>query len=458
MTENNSRKAGFIITCITVAVAIAMICAVALPYITSIIRENAAALGEVPTKEEIVASMDSEPFEKNHISSYIKKWEFPAFEDNLIDTVEATFERYYYKDIPDEGVLARATVNAFLEFYYDHINLKNTDEVSDALVDCLIYAIGDNYAFYRTAAEADEYEADMSGNLVGIGVSVVRNNKDNTIVVEAVEIGSPAEAAGVKPGDYIVAVNGERVSDIGAEAAIGKIRGDIGTKVRVTVLRGVTEAELEMTRAKITETTVSCKTYADGNVGYVRITGFKSNTDTQFVEAIDDLEAAGVKAIIFDLRNNGGGYLDSVCNMLSYLVPTGTKIVSFSNSKETIYATDGKDSQFESEGDHVLRIPSVVLCNEYSASAAELFSAAMRDYNAMGILKSTLIGKTTFKKGIMQSTLTFTDGSTLTLTTALYNPPSDVNFNGVGVEPDIILTDDADYINEALAQLGYPVG
>lgn len=455
MTENTSRKAGFIISCITVAVAILLICAVALPYITSIIKDNAAALGNVPTKEEILESMDSEPFEKNHISSYIKKWEFPNFEGNLIDTIEATFERYYYKEIPEESVLARATVEAFVEFCYDTTDLRNKAAVSDALVDCLIYAIGDHYAFYRTAEETGDYESDMSGNLVGIGVSVVRDNKNGTILVESVEIGSPAEGAGIQPGDYIVAVDGERVSDIGTEAALEKIRGEIGTRVRVTINRSSFETELEMIRSKIVELTVSHKKYAGGKVGYIKISSFKSNTDNQFVNAIDELERAGVEAIIFDLRNNGGGYLNSVCNMLSYLVPTNTEITSFSNSKEPIYATDGKGSEYESDGDHVLTVPSVVLCNEYSASASELFCAAMRDYNKMGLLNCTVMGKTTYKKGIMQSTLTFTDGSTLTLTTALYNPPSGINFHGVGVEPDIFLSDSADYVSEALKVLGY---
>ena len=322
-------------------------------------------------------------------------------------------------------------------------------------MDCLIYAIGDNYAFYRTADETGDYEADMSGNLVGIGVSVLRDNKNGTILVESVEIGSPAEGAGIQPGDYIVAVDGERVSEIGTEAALEKIRGEIGTRVRITINRGSSENELEMIRAKIVEMTVSHKTYAGGRVGYIKITGFKSNTDDQFVDAIDELERAGVEAIIFDLRNNGGGYLNSVCNMLSYLVPTNTEITSFSNSKEPIYATDGKGSEHEANGDHVLTVPSVVLCNEYSASASELFCAAMRDYNKMGLLESTVMGKTTYKKGIMQSTLTFTDGSTLTLTTALYNPPSGINFHGVGVEPDIFLSDSADYVSEALRVLGY---
>jgi carboxyl-terminal processing protease len=210
-----------------------------------------------------------------------------------------------------------------------------------------------------------------------------------------------------------------------------------------------------MMRAKITETTVSYKTYSGGKVGYIRISSFKSNTDDQFVDAVNALELIGVEAIIFDLRNNGGGYLNSVCNMLSYLVPTNTEIASFSNSKEPIYATDGKGSEHEAEGDHVLTVPAIVLCNEYSASASELFTAAMRDYNTMGLLSCTVMGKTTFKKGIMQSTLTFTDGSTLTLTTALYNPPSGTNFHGVGVAPDITLADGADYITEALRQLGY---
>ena len=188
---------------------------------------------------------------------------------------------------------------------------------------------------------------------------------------------------------------------------------------------------------------------------YIKIKSFKgddeNNTALQFREAVSFAEENGAEGIIFDVCDNPGGYLHLVTDMLSYLVPTDTPIVSFSSTKASIDADN--DGTASNPYDHVLNLPSVVITNKNSASAAELFSGALRDYNDMGILKSTLVGEVTFKKGIMQSTITFNDGSALTLTTALYNPPSDINFNGIGVYPDVFLAEGDDYIEAALGIL-----
>ena len=291
----------------------------------------------------------------------------------------------------------------------------------------------------------------MSGSFVGIGVTVVRNDLEGTILVTGVEQDSPASKAGIQPDDYIVGVNGERVSEIGAPATVNKIKGEVNTSVSVTVLRGNDEITFELIREQITEITVLYEIIDGTKTGYIKIKSFKGNTASQFKEAVDAIEAAGADSIIFDVRQNPGGYLDAVTTMLSYLVPSDTKIVSFSSSKPSIYAKHG--TAYEPT-DHVLNIPSVVLCDESSASASELFSAAMRDYNDMGILSAAVIGNTTFKKGIMQSTISFNDGSSLTLTTTLYNPPSGTNFHGVGVTPDRFILDGEDYISVALEEIG----
>lgn len=369
--------------------------------------------------------------------------DIPDFDLNLLATVETCFQLYYYTELEDSETLANKTADAYFEFCEPEVDKTSKDEVTRALIECYIYAVGDAYAFYRTKDELEDFSADMSGNFVGIGVSVIRNDLEGTILVTGVEQNSPASEAGILPDDYITAVNGEKVSDIGTLETINKIRGEEGTNVNVSVLRGDKELSFNMVRRKITETTVSYEIFEEDNIGYIKISSFKGNTASQFYTAVNAIEKAGVSAVIFDLRSNPGGYLDAVTDMLSYLVPTGTKIASFSSGKASVYATDGTKSE---PNDHVLKIPSVVLCNEYSASAAELFSAAMRDYNDMGILDATLVGEVTFKKGIMQGTIEFNDGSALTLTTALYNPPSDINFNGVGVSPDRFIAEGEDYI------------
>ncbi len=374
----------------------------------------------------------------------------PEFDTKRFSTVEFCFGKYYYTDLESPEILSQKTIDVYYEFCAEDNEGASEEDITLDLIDSYIYAIGDDYAFYRMPDEAEDYTADMSGSFVGIGVSVVSNYLDNTVKVTGVEIGSPAEGAGIQADDYIVAVDGVRVQDIGVQDALDKIKGDVGSSVEITILRGEQEISLTMVRQTINQTTVSYSFLDGGKIGYIKITSFKSNTAEQFKVAIDAIEAAGVDSVIFDLRNNPGGYLTAVTDMLSYLVPTGTDIASFSNSKQPIKATEGTSNE---PTDHVLKIPSVVLCNSSSASAAELFSGAMRDYNDMGILKSTLVGETTYKKGIMQTTLEFYDSSTLTLTVALYNPPSKINFHGVGVEPDIFVENDADYLNQAIEVL-----
>jgi len=386
------------------------------------------------------------------LSDYLMNEDVPFFDPSYLDVIEDTYRRAYYKpeDIPDSEALAKRIA----ELYSEHYTAENEPEdymgVTYALINCLIETVGDKYSFYRTKEEADEYNMNMSGSFAGIGVEVLRNNIENTIIVEVVHIGSPAEGAGLLPGDYIVGVDGSRIEDIGAVEVINKIRGEVGKPVTVTVKRGSTELRFEMVRAILTEETVKVTYLEGGRIANIRITGFKATTAKQFATAINEVEKTAAEAIIFDLRNNGGGYLDAVTAMLSYLVPDGTPIASFSNGKAPVIASSGTELEPE---DHVLALPSVVVVNGNSASASELFSASLRDYNDMEILDSTVVGTLTYKKGVMQSTYKYNDGSTLTLTISLYNPPSGVNFDGVGVTPDIEIKGDEDPIEKSVSVL-----
>lgn len=452
--ENRSRKHGAIIITVSILLILAIL---VIAIITSI------GDGEIHPKDEIRANMDLEPFDKNTVASYLRRWELPHFDRTILDAVEQVFEIYYYMDIAEEHDIARDTANIFLDYYYDEIDLADQHAVAIALVDSMISAIGDDYAFYRSADETEDYRTDMSGSFAGIGVNVRRSDVDATILVTGVLEGSPAEDVGILAGDYIVAVNGERVSDIGAVSAVEKIKGEVGTTVLITVLRGSAETTFEVERKSVSQDSVTYSIIENGTVGYVKITAFKGNTDDQFVEAINALEKAEVEAVIFDLRGNPGGYLDVCRAMLSYMVPSDTPISSFTSlkanpaqgtEKAPLVATHGDSSEHESEADHVFSIPSVVLCDSSSASGAELFTAAMQDYNEMGLLDCTVMGEITYGKGVMQATKTFTDNSTLTLTTHHYNSPSGENYDGKGVIPDVFLSTASDFIIEALEFLG----
>jgi carboxyl-terminal processing protease len=200
--------------------------------------------------------------------------------------------------------------------------------------------------------------------------------------------------------------------------------------VTVTVLRGQTNIDFNVTRRAVVQKTVKY-TIDENKIACIKITSFKDNTTQLFKEAVDSAERDGAVAIIFDLRSNLGGYLHAVTSMLSYLVPEGTRIVSYYDTytkKEVIdYATDN----------HTLTIPCAVLCNNYTASAAELFTSALRDYNDMGIIDATIIGTNTYGKGVMQDVFSIGGGCKIKLTMAYYNPPCDKNYDGVGVIPDV---------------------
>lgn len=399
-----------------------------------------------------------------YASDYLAKWGMPEFDAAKLKWVESVFlARYNYEggiSNSKSAVLKRAAdiCTKFIEKCYDEIDLDSKDEVTLELIDLFVECTNDPYAVYRLPDEYDEFDTDMSGKFYGIGMMVEYDHKNETIMVSAVYSNSPAERAGLRVGDFIYAIDGVAVSEIGYLNAVYHIRGEKDVPVTVTVLRGERKIDLTAIRDEIIEKSVIFEITED-NIGYIQITTFKSNTDDQFAEALDELSKAGVSGIVFDLRNNTGGYLETVANMLSLMLPMGKTVVSYDlKSVGRRYLTTQADG-YSSDGsliDLVLNLPMVVLCNEYTASAAEIFTSVVRDYRNEGLFKAKIVGTTTYKKGIMQSTHTHTDGSSITLTIAYYNPPCGVNYHGIGIEPDITVenTEDADLQYErAIAEL-----
>jgi carboxyl-terminal processing protease len=232
----------------------------------------------------------------------------------------------------------------------------------------------------------------------------------------------------------IQAIARKTVDEIGYTKAVNHIRGKIGTTVDITLLRGEDLVDVTATRALVEEINAEYEIDEENNLGYVRIVAFKANTFDQFKKCIDELEAAGVDGIIFDLRNNPGGYVYSVVSVVSYLIPDGYPVVSYRyNGRDKIVQIS------EDEGeDHSLDIPFVVICNENTASAGEIFTSAIRDYRNEGIVDATIVGTTTYKKGIMQNTYYYNlDNSSVTFTIAYYDPPCGINYHGIGVSPDV---------------------
>ena len=254
--------------------------------------------------------------------------------------------------------------------------------------------------------------------------------------ISAVFKNSGAEDAGILPNDVITSVDGLKVSEIGYQTAIDALRGEEGTSVCVTVLRNGEEHTFTALRKQLPESSVIYSFDEVNRYGYVMITTFQRKTGEEFRLAIDELKTLGARGIVFDLRNNLGGVVSAVIEVLSYLVDDAIPVISTNkyNTEKTVTRTltDG----------HKIDIPLVVLTNELTASAAELFTAALRDYRDVAELGAsnkniTIVGKKTYGKGIMQSSYSLGDGSSVTFTTAYYNPPSGVNYHGVGISPDL---------------------
>jgi carboxyl-terminal processing protease len=242
--------------------------------------------------------------------------------------------------------------------------------------------------------------------------------------VTNVTAGAPAENVGMLIGDYIYKIEDELVSSLGYFESVNKVKGEEGTDVNLTVLRGANYSEeivLTFTRAEVRIQTIKYELMQD-NVGYIFIRSFNQETPNEFKEALDALEELGAVSFIFDLRNNPGGDLQGITQTLDYLLPEGPII--------RIFYRGGREEVFHSGADKELIAPMVVLINENTASAAELFCAALKDYE-----KATLIGVTTFGKGTVQSINRLSDNSALKISSAKYAPPFSDNYDGIGVEP-----------------------
>ena len=392
----------------------------------------------------------------NYVAQYLREWNLPLFNQTKFKYFEDYFQRYFNLEggLPSTYNHAKETASLFTENYYDSIDVNDKNAVTDALLDCYVRATGDVYSAYRPPVETEDFQTDMSGKFGGIGVMVEYNDQDKTIMINTVYPGSPAEKAGIQTGDFIYAVDGKTITELGYTNAVNYVRGEIGTNVELELIRDGKHITVTATRAEVEEFNVVYEIIEEENLGYVQIVAFKGNTFDQFKEAIDSLEAAKVDGIIFDLRGNPGGYVDSVIAVISYLIPDGETIMS--------YQYKGRDKVVlvsDDEGtDHVVNLPFVVICNEYTASAGEIFTAAIRDYRNDKMLNATIVGTTTYKKGIMQSSFYYpVDQSTVTMTVAYYNPPCGENYHGIGVTPDVVVENTSDTVdlqlNSALEEM-----
>lgn len=308
------------------------------------------------------------------------------------------------------------------------------DELVLGAIRGMMSAVGDPYTFYYTADEMTAANEEFGGVYHGVGM-LVQLTDDGAIEVARVYEDSPAEAAGVRMGDRIVAVDGVEVSGESAQTlneAIDRIQGEDGTTVVLSVQRDGEILDLEVMRAEVSISYVEYQ-IINGDIGYINISQFSGNDVEGFQEAMSALQAADVSGVIIDIRNNPGGLLTDVVEIADALLPEGL----------IAYVEDGHGNRTEytSDADY-WDVPLVVMVNGMSASASELLSAAIQDYD-----RGTIVGTTTYGKGIVQTLITFAeDGAGMQLTTASYYSPSGRSIHENGVEPDVTveLSEDCD--------------
>ena len=383
----------------------------------------------LPPEELLSVVLEETEKEFDTVADYLDFWELPEFSKSKIEALERLYRSKFVEEIPTPKDKAKDVALYFIEYFYDG-KIQDVDETTDMLIYSFVETTNDKYSIYRTKEEYEEYDTNMNGSFVGIGVTVRYSTQTNDILVESVNEDSGAEEAGILPGDYIIKVDGESVDTLGYQKAIANVKGKAGTSVNITVLRGEQELTFTVIRKKIVEKSV---TYEMKNgIAYIKISSFKANTAGQFKDALDEAVKAGAEGVIYDLRDNLGGYLDTVLEMLDYIAPKGTQLASFTN--------DYMDPVY-SKSSHMVSLPSVVICNGSTASAGELFTAGIRDFSDMKFFPASLVGEKTYGKGIMQNTYLFNDNSSITMTVAYYNPPSGINYHDKGIIPNVIVED-----------------
>ena len=317
---------------------------------------------------------------------------------------------------------------SYLQSIIDEYFLFDEDmtKVEDGIYAGMMNGLGDPYTVYYTKEEYKALNEDTEGKYSGIGAVVSQNPNTKSITIVNVFDNSPAKESGLQVGDIIYKIDGEEVAGTDMDILVKtKIRGEEGTSFKMTVLRGDErkEVELELTRRSIEVQTVVGK-MLDDNIGYIAVSQFDAVTSDQFENSIEELKSQGMTKLIVDLRGNPGGLLDQVVSMLDYILPEG--VVLYTEDKY------GNGDVYESDGINELKIPMVVLVNENSASASEVFTATFRDFNW-----GTIVGKTTFGKGIVQNVLPLGDGTAVKITTQHYYPPSGYDLHKVGIKPDV---------------------
>ena len=329
----------------------------------------------------------------------------------------------------DNGDLASdlARFRAIIDEYY--LGEVDDNKLKESAIKGYIEGLGDEYSEYITKEEYEEYKINIMGNYVGIGIYMsVYKDTDEIVILSPIE-GSPAEEAGILPGDIILKVNGIEYDGEHLDEASAAIKGEEGTKVKIEIKRNEEIINLEVERRKVIVNPVKSE-IKNGNIGYIKLTSFDEDTSKIFKEKYEELQKQNINSLIIDLRDNGGGIVQEALTIADYMLEKDAKMLITVNKKEN-------EEIEKSKYDPIITIPVVILVNENSASASEILAGALKDNN-----RAKIVGTKTYGKGVIQELLTLKDGSAIKLTTEEYYTPNRTKINNVGIEPDELVEND----------------
>ena len=355
--------------------------------------------------------------------SILKKWQKSlilvlAFAVAILGSAIVTMQLTYREQTPAEAKTAE--IGAYLDRFF--IDDYDEEKLADAAASAMVEATGDRWSYYLTAEEKSGYDEQMQNAYVGIGVTITAQKELGGMRIEAVTADGPAEEAGLLTGDIITEVEGEKTLDLGMTGTRTKVRGEEGTFVTLTILRGEESFPVSVERRSI-QTPVATYEMLDGQIGYIKIANFDTRCAEETNAAMDELIAQDAKALIFDVRNNGGGYKNELVKVLDKILPEGILFQSedYQGSKQI----DRSDAD-------CIDLPMAVLVNQDSYSAAEFFAAAIQEYDW-----GTVVGTKTVGKGNFQTAFTLSDGSMLNLSIGKYYTPQGRSLTDTGITPDV---------------------
>lgn len=313
------------------------------------------------------------------------------------------------------------TYKAILDKYY--LGEINEEDLKEGAIKGYIEGVGDKYTEYISKEEMKEYMEDTKGNFVGIGIYMIQDKKSDKIMIVAPIKNSPAEKAGVQAGDLILAVDGQECTANDMNTISSKIKGEAGTIVKLKLQRRNETLELDIKRENVTVNPVESK-MLESNIGYIKFTSFDENTSEDFKKNFETLQKQGAKALIIDLRNNGGGIVDEALKIADYIAEKDSVL---------LYEVDKENKEVvkKSENVPIINMPIILLTNENTASSSEILAGALKDLG-----KAKIVGTKTYGKGVIQEILTLPDESGIKITTEKYLTPNKTEINKVGIEPD----------------------